>query len=323
MKAISLQVSESEAGERIDKFLSEKMPEYSRNYFLGILKEGKVLVNNKLMKPSYRLLSGDTIDAQLDVRRPDADPTAEDIPLDIIYEDTDIIVLNKQAGIVVHPGTENSSGTLVNALIHYYPMITEVVYDSGSPVSRARPGLVHRLDKDTSGVMVVAKNKKAMAYLSEQIHHRQIGKTYLALCWGTPKNSSGTIRSFLGRDPNHRMKMKGVDKDKGKEAISSYEVIKTLSNKQGQVFSLIRIKLETGRTHQIRVQMSEMGCPVLGDSLYGNKASLLAATDLGIKRQLLHAEKLEIKLPNSSKLATFEAAVPNDFATATSKLSPL
>lgn len=323
MKAISLQISEAEAGDRVDKFLAVRIPEYSRSYFVGLTKEGKILVNGKIAKPSYRLLSGDTIEAELTELQMPSDPEAESIPIDILYEDANVIVLNKQAGLVVHPGTENASGTLVNALIHYFPNITEAVYDSESIVSKSRPGLVHRLDKDTSGVIIVAKTKQGMEFLSEQIHDRKATKTYLALCYGRLKHDSGKLHNYLGRDPKHRMRIAEIGKGKGKEAISDYQVEKIYKDKSGNYYSLVRVNLETGRTHQIRVQMSIIGNPVIGDTLYGTSQSKKASLALQVKRQLLHASTLSICLPGDTAARTFEAPLPPDFDNILKKIASI
>ena len=299
-------------GDRIDKFLGYKFPKYSRNYFSELIKDGNVKLNNKSIKPSYFIKAGDKIEVEFIESKMTEGAKGEDINLDIIYEDSDVLVINKQPGIVVHPAAGHSGGTLVNAIINYFPAITDVVYDKESEISKLRPGLVHRLDKDTSGVIIVAKNARSMHSLSRQIQNHHAKKTYYAICYGWPKNESGQIVSHLGRHPKNRKKIANIGQNKGKEAISNYKLIKHFESSQGN-YSLIEFDIKTGRTHQIRVQAADMGNPVLGDDYYGNKLSETLSNKLEIKRQLLHAKTLVIKLPGNNKETSFEAPLPEDF----------
>lgn len=305
-------ISSDEVGERIDKVLSQRFPQYSRNYFLNLIKENNVSISKKNIKPSHLLKTGDNIKIHFPEKKIVGETKGENIDLNVIYEDENVLVINKQPGIVVHPAAGHTEGTLVNAIINYFPPIKNVVYDKTNIVSRTRPGLVHRLDKDTSGVIIVAKNSKTMTFLSNQIQSHRAKKTYLAICFGWPRNDSGLMVSYLGRHPKNRKKIADIGKEHGKEAISKYNLIKNYESPFGK-FSLIEFDIKTGRTHQIRVQASDMGNPVLGDDFYGNKLSEILSLKLGIKRQLLHAQKLEITLPGNKKSTRFEAPLPDDF----------
>lgn len=315
-------VEQFEIGERIDKFLSAKFPTYSREYFLDLIKKEKVLLNKKSVKPSYLLKDKDIIEFDFIEQEKTGEPQPEKIDLNIIYEDDNVIVLNKQSGIVVHPACGNTGGTLVNALIEYFPKIKEAVYDENNLVSLQRPGLVHRLDKDTSGAIIIAKNKRAMHSLSRQIQNRNAQKTYLAVCLGWPKEDSGHLESHLGRHPKNRKKIANIGEGKGKEAISDYKVKKYFDTAAGK-FSLIEFDIKTGRTHQIRVQASDMGNPVLGDNFYGNTISETLSHKLKIKRQLLHANQLKITLPGDNNKTTFVAPLPEDIRAILDKLTPV
>jgi 23S rRNA pseudouridine1911/1915/1917 synthase len=304
-------INSAEMGERIDKILSLRFPEYSRNYFLSLIKNSKVLVNNKSIKPSYLGKVGDNIEIEFIEKRIE-ETKGEKIDLNIIFENDDVLVINKQPGIVVHPAAGHSGGTLVNAIINHFPAIKDVVYDKNNEISKMRPGLVHRLDKDTSGVIIVAKNAKSLHSLSRQIQNHSAKKTYNAICFGWPKKNCGALVNYLGRHPKNRKKIAEIGKIKGKEAISNYSLIKNFESPLGK-FSLIEFVIETGRTHQIRVQAANMGNPVLGDDFYGNKSSEMLSHKMNIKRQLLHAKTLEIKLPGDNKAIIFEAPLPEDF----------
>jgi len=326
-------VKENEAGERLDIFLAMAFSEYSRSYFSKLIKEELVKVNNSSVKASYLITCGDKIEINF-VEEKSSDVLPEKIKLNIIYENDDVIVLNKQSGIVVHPAAGNKTGTLVNALLYHFPKIKEAVYQKENEISRQRPGLVHRLDKDTSGVMIVAKNSRAMHSLSRQIQsvstpvspmasqggrpsldgNRTIKKIYWALCCGWPKEDSGKLVSYLGRHPKNRKLIADIGEKKGKEAVSYYKVLHYFKDEHNNKISLIEFNIKTGRTHQIRVQISNLGCPVLGDNSYTNKSCLELSERLQIKRQLLHAKLLEITLPGDSKPSTFEAQLPEDFS---------
>jgi len=298
---------------RIDLLLSQKYPDYSRSYFANLIKTGHVHVNKKLIKPSYLIQPDDEITIEFLEKKGIFSLLPEKISLDIVYEDIDVIVVNKQPGLVVHPAAGNEEGTLVNALINYFPKIREAVYQKGNPVSESRPGLVHRLDKDTSGLIIVAKNARAMHSLSRQIQNRTITKIYLALCAGWPRKETGTIVSYLGRDPKDRRKIAEVGMEKGREAISDFKVLKCMTNHQGDKVSLLEFNIHTGRTHQIRVHAKSLGHPVLGDPFYFNAESSRLTKKYSIKRQLLHAFQLTVTLPGEERPSTFEAPLPDDF----------
>lgn len=315
-------IDSNEMGERVDKIISLRFPEYPRNYFLSLIREGKVSVNKKSIKPSYLLKVGDSVEIEFMKKKEIGEAKGEKIDLNIIYEDDDVLVINKQPGIVVHPAAGHAGGTLVNAIINHCPTIKDVVYDKTNAISLARPGLVHRLDKDTSGVIIVAKNDRSMRSLSKQIQNRDVKKTYYAICFGWPKNDSGHLVSYLGRHPKNRKHISNIGEGHGKEAISDYALVKQFETPYGK-FSLIEFDIKTGRTHQIRVQASDMGNPVLGDDFYGNKPSNDLSIKLGIKRQLLHAIKLEIALPGDPKQTIFEAPLPKDFEIVLNKFSIL
>ena len=314
-----IKILEKEAGERLDVFLAITFPEYSRSYFSKLIKEGDITIDNKKSKSSYKINMGDEIIINF-IESPQTDLLPEEIKLDIIYEDENVIVVNKQAGIVVHPAAGNFSGTLVNALLHHFPKISEAVYDKNSEVSRIRPGLVHRLDKDTSGALIVAKNPRAMHSLSRQIQNRTVKKTYIALCYNWPKKASGELVSHLGRHPKNRKLIAHIGPTKGKEAISNYEALNYYEDDDHNKYCLIKFDIKTGRTHQIRVQTADMGSPVMGDKAYGNKKTLELSEKLGIKRQLLHAKTLSITLPGNTRPSIFDAPLPQDIKETLSRL---
>lgn len=306
-------------GARLDRFLAGKIAELSRTRLKNLILEGEVEVSGRTVRdPEYRVNAGDEIALRLPEAEP-AKPAAEKIPLDIVYEDKDVIVIDKPAGLVVHPAAGNRSGTLVNALIAH----------CGASLSgiggEKRPGIVHRLDKDTSGLLVVAKNDKAHRSLSEQFadHGRtgDLSRSYIAFAWGVPKPERGTIDAPIARDPRSRVKM-AVRKG-GKEAVTHYEVLRKYSGSDDKpVASMIACELETGRTHQIRVHLARAGHPLLGDAVYGagfqSKAALLPqkARDAlkALDRQALHAYRLAFSHPATGKLLSFESKLPKELA---------
>ncbi len=321
MVKTSYKITPDNGGERLDVFLSDQFDQFSRSYIQKSIDQGRIVVNHVPAKPGYRLRAGDQVKIDLHGVRYGAEPKGEDIPLNIIFEDDDVLVINKQPGLVVHPGSGNTGGTLVNALINYFPAIKEAVYDKNSPTSKIRPGLVHRLDKDTSGVLIVAKNTRAMHSLAKQIQNRTIRKSYLALCYGWPKSESGHLVNFLGRHPKDRKKMADIGPARGREAVSDYRVINYYQVEAKTKVSLIDFNILTGRTHQIRLQASLMHTPVLGDKLYGTKESLRLSLALGIERQLLHSHELELSLPGDKKPTKFTAPLPEDFENILSAIS--
>ena len=314
-------VTEDEAGERIDRYLSLKLQELSRSRLKALIKTGQLRLNGKeMIAPNYRIKPGD----QISINMPapvDPVPKPENIPLDVVFEDDHLIVVNKPSGLVVHPAAGNWHGTLVNALIAH----------CGASLSGIggvrRPGIVHRLDKDTTGLMVVAKTDQAHKSLSEQFaaHGRdgRLERAYLAIVWGRPRHPRGVISASLGRAPGNRTKM-AVVKEGGRDAVTHYQLLQEFSDAEGDgtIASLLRCVLETGRTHQIRVHMAHIGCPVLGDAVYGagfkssvsrlSQPAQTALTALG--RQALHAELLGFEHPEHGRAEKFTIDPPDDFS---------
>lgn len=287
-------VKDDEAGKRIDSYLSNKDDEISRVAVQRLIKNDKILVNGKSTKASYKVQKNDSIKVE-EEKPKEISLKPQDIPVEIIYEDKDIIVVNKPKGMVVHPANGNPDGTLVNSLM-------SICKDSLSGIGgEIRPGIVHRLDKDTSGVIVVAKNDKAHINLSEQIKNHKVEKTYIALVKGVVKANEATIDMPIGRSTKDRKKM-AVTKT-GKNAITHFKVIKRFHN-----YTLIEVKIETGRTHQIRVHLSQIGYPIVGDTTYSN-----GKNEWGIKGQCLHAKSLKFKHPITGKEMFLEAKMPEYF----------
>ena len=291
-------VPDEETGERIDSFLSGKT-DFTRTRIQQLIKDRNITVNGKPTKSSYKIEENDEIAIEV----PEAETTEinpENIKIDIVYEDSDVAVINKQAGLVVHPAHGHYSGTLVNALLYH-------IKDLSGINGEIRPGIVHRLDKDTSGLIVIAKNDKVHAALTEMFQEKKIRKTYLAILKGKLNKSEGKIVTQIGRDKNDRKKMTVIDDvAKGKNAITNYRVIS-----QNNLFTLVKVNIETGRTHQIRVHMRHLGYPILGDSVYGRKDNE--------KRQMLHAYKLEFIHPVTGRQMEFIGEIPEDFQKALKK----
>jgi len=279
---------------RLDMWLAGVVPEHSRSRWQSLIKDGRVTVNGAPCKANQKIHTGDRAEWSLPEPTPAA-PQAENIALDVLYEDRHMIVINKPAGLVVHPAVGNETGTLVNALLHHCTDLTGI----GGEI---RPGIVHRLDKDTSGVMVVAKNELTMAELSRQFKERETEKEYLTIVWGVPYGKRGTVETTIGRHPIHRKKM-AANVRNGRDAVSHFEVIEPLGGA-----SLVRVKIETGRTHQIRVHMAHIKHPVIGDTVYGRGRASAVKAD----RQMLHAAQLSLNHPKTGKRLTFEAPLPAD-----------
>jgi 23S rRNA pseudouridine1911/1915/1917 synthase len=295
---LTLAVPEGVAG-RLDAWLASQVAELSRARIQALMKAGRVTCDGVAVKADSKPKPGQVI--EISVPAPvSATPLPEDIPLKIVYEDGDCLVINKPAGLVVHPAPGHATGTLVNALLFH-------CHDLGGVGGVERPGIVHRLDKDTSGLMVVAKNDAAMAGFVRLFQTGGIAKEYLALVHGVPPKLSGTVRSMIGRHPVHRQKMSVVSRN-GKMAVTHYAVEKRLGD-----ITLVRCRIETGRTHQIRVHMMSLGCPVAGDALYGRPASDKRMTPVPL-RQMLHAERLTFAHPVTGAPLVFEAPLPADFA---------
>ena len=290
------------SGNRIDKALSMMDSNLSRMTVQRLINDGKILVNNKSVKVSYKTKVGDEI--TIEEEEPQKiDIVAQDIPIDVLYEDKDIIVVNKPKGMVVHPANGNPDGTVVNAIMN-------LCGDSLSGIGgKIRPGIIHRLDKDTSGVLIVAKNDNAHVNISNQIKNRETKKYYIALVRGVIKENEATINMPIGRSKKDRKKM-AVTKD-GKEAITHFRVIKRYDN-----YTLLEIKIDTGRTHQIRVHLAEIGHPVVGDYIYSN-----GKNPFGVEGQMLHAKQIEFKHPSTGKQMKIEAPVPDYFNEIIEKLN--
>jgi 23S rRNA pseudouridine1911/1915/1917 synthase len=280
---------------RLDKFLAENLEKYSRSYIQKLISEGGVNVDGF---PIYKKSELVKPDAEVEITIPPAKETSlvgEDIPLDILFENDDLIVINKPAGMVVHPALGHESGTLVQAVLGYAPEIEGVG-------GIKRPGLVHRLDQNTSGVILLAKNDQAHQFLQNQFRTRSVDKQYLVLVDGRPPTPQGRVEVAIGRDPKHRQRMAPVLERDGKEAISEYFTQEVFPE-----HTLIKVSIFTGRTHQIRVHMTFLGCPVVGDTIYGRKNP-----SIKIQRQFLHASRLSILIPGEETKRTFEAPLASE-----------
>ena len=303
MERYTLIAEKEDTGKRIDVFVSDNMDSLSRSMVQKLIESGDILVNEKKQKSNYKLRSGDIISANI----PDpenVDIVAEDIPLEVIYEDEDIIVVNKPKDMVVHPAAGHFSGTLVNALMFHCG-------DSLSGINgELRPGIVHRIDKDTSGILVSAKNDNAHRELALQLADHSITRIYYAICFGNIKEDEGTIDKPLGRNPKDRKKMAITDKD-GRRAVTHYKVLERFGK-----FTLMQAQLETGRTHQIRVHMASIGHPLLGDKVYGSEKQPFGVND----GQVLHAGVLGFIHPTKKEYMEFRSPLPEGFEKLIEKL---
>lgn len=293
MKKYEINV-DSETNERLDSYVAKQIEKTSRTYVHKLIKTGLVLVNNKEVKPRYMVKSGDLIKVSFPEPKI-IDLKPENIPLNIVYEDSDILVVNKPKGMVVHPAPGNESGTLVNALLYQIDNLSSENSDS-------RPGIVHRLDKDTSGLLVIAKSDMAYRSLLEQFKKRTVKRRYIALAHGNFNIEKATINAPIGRSPMDRKRMEVIDEN-SKEAITHYKVLQEFDE-----YALIETTLETGRTHQIRVHMSYIKHPIVGDQKYSRRKN-----EFKIKTQLLHANNLGFVHPISGEYIEFEAEVPKEF----------
>lgn len=292
-KKIEFIVGEDD-GYRLDYYLSLEMNELSRSYAQKLIKDKVVTVNGSYKKQSYLVNEGDIIELLL----PEIEELKlekENIPLDIVFEDNDIVVINKPQGLVVHPAPGNYSGTLVNALLYHIDNLSSI---NGI----IRPGIIHRIDKDTSGLLIIAKNDFSHKILSNDLKKHEISREYIALCHGRLSQNNGTINAPIGRDPRNRKKM-AVTEINSKNAITHFTVLKNFDN-----YSLLKLKLETGRTHQIRVHLSHINHPIVGDPVYSK-----ALNEFGINKQMLHAFKIKFNHPRSKKMMTFYAPLPDEF----------
>lgn len=290
----TLVVDEINKGKRLDSYISDNMDKISRSFAQKLIENQKVTINGKTVKASYKVCIGDNVEVDV----PEAQDTklkAQDIPVEVVYEDKDIIVVNKPKGMVVHPANGNPDGTLVNAIL---AMCKDSLSGIGGEI---RPGIVHRLDKDTSGLLIIAKNDEAHVKMSKQIQDRLVTKKYIALVKGVVKDDEATIDMPIARSKVDRKKM-AVDKD-GKQAVTHFKVIKRYKR-----YTLLEIKIDTGRTHQIRVHMAKIGYPVVGDMVYSN-----GRNEFGVEGQMLHAKSLEFLHPITGKKMHLEAQLPEYF----------
>ena len=288
---------EQEGSQRLDKFLVSQMPEYSRSRLQSFIKAGCVDVDGITITKSGHVVEREM---EIEVRIPPPQPSTlipEEIPLEIVFENNDLIVVNKPAGMVVHPAAGHQSGTLVHAALAHAGDIEGVG-------GVQRPGIVHRLDKDTSGIILLAKNDTAHQWLQEEFRSRRVEKTYLALVDGAPPTARGRVEAAIGRDPVDRKRMAVVPPGKGRSAVSEYSTLAKYDH-----HTLLEVHPVTGRTHQIRLHMAFLGCPIVGDRIYGRRHPSL---DLG--RQFLHAARLKIRLPGKSDFVEFEAPLPDDLS---------
>lgn len=290
-------VNQPEEGIRLDKYLSGQLSDYSRSYIQKLIDEGFIIVNGQNPKSNYKLREGDSITVSLP--EPVAlDIPAQDIPLNILYEDEDILIINKPKGMVVHPAAGHRTDTLVNAVMFY-------CRDKLSTINGVlRPGIVHRIDRDTSGVLVVCKNDQAHRNIAEQLKVHSITRKYRAIVHGIIKEEEGTIHTLIGRHPQDRKKM-SVHPGRGKDAVTHYKVLEQLKG-----YTYIECTLETGRTHQIRVHMASIGHPILGDMIYGPKKCPIK----GLEGQTLHAMVLGFIHPTTGKYIEFQAELPEYFS---------
>jgi len=311
LKEIEIIVPNVEKRERIDKFLTNQIENSSRSKIEKLIESGLVLVNGQTVKPSHRISPGEKIVVKIP-KEPRPELTAELIPLDIVYEDDYLLVVNKPAGMVTHPGHGNYTGTLVNALLYHCSKLSKVNVSGGE----VRPGIVHRLDKDTSGLLVVAKDDETHRHLAKQFFHKTVDREYWAIVWGHFNSTRGVIETELGRSKSDRTKFTVVKG--GKLAITEYEVLEKFD-----FLSLVKLKLKTGRTHQIRVHLAYIGHPVFGDPTYGGRRIAWGGIDRKKKlfvdellkimqRQALHAKTLGFIHPERNEFMKFDSELPED-----------
>ena len=302
-----IELNSEEEGERIDKYLSETLTDYSRSYLKNLIDEGRVQVAGKIVKGSFKVYNGAAITVNLPPVK-DVKILPEDIPLDILYEDEDVILVNKPKGMVVHPAAGHYTGTLVNALMFH-------CRDNLSGINgELRPGIVHRIDMDTTGVVIACKNDLAHRFIAEQLKEHSIKRKYQAIVYGTFKENEGRIEGAIGRSKTDRKKMAIVPN--GKPAVTHYKVLKNFSSPNGNNYAHIECELETGRTHQIRVHMTSIGHPLLGDNVYG-----VAKNPFKLDGQTLHAEMLGFIHPRTKEYMEFHAPLPDYFTKLLTKLN--
>lgn len=281
--------------QRLDKYLAAKLPEFSRSRLQNLIQEGRVLVNDKPARKSGQMLEGS---ASIEVRVPPTEPSEivpEGIPLDIVFENDDLLVINKPAGMVVHPAAGHATGTLVHAALGHAPEMEGIGGEQ-------RPGVVHRLDKNTSGLILLAKNDVTHRFLQDQFRLRRVNKIYLALVDGQPPTPNGRVEAAIGRDLKQRKRMAVVPDEKGREAVSEYQTLEKFN-----AHTLLEVHPITGRTHQIRLHLAFLGCPVTGDTVYGRRRATIP-----LQRHFLHAARIEIRLPGEDTPRRFEAPLPQE-----------
>ena len=301
-----------QVGQRIDKYIALNLREFSRSKIIQLIKSSNITVNNNIVDPDYKISLGDHISVNIQLAN-ETPIIGENIKLNIFYEDKDLIVINKPAGIVMHPGAGNKTGTIVNALINHCGDELKFVGDA------QRPGIVHRIDKDTSGLVVIAKNDFTHKHLSDQFAAHSIERVYIAVCWNKISPANGKIKSLLSRSNRNRTKMMS-SVSRGKIAITHYKTLENLKNKKNQIVAtVLECRLETGRTHQIRVHLTEKGNPLIGDRTYGRSPqsklkSLSESTVQSIKMlpgQALHAKSLGFLHPKKEKMLHFQSVMPD------------
>ena len=300
METLTIIIPERMTGDRLDVALSEMLPDYSRSKITAWIKSGDALINNKAFKPKDKVNGSQVVMLSLN-KKQNNDWSAENIALNIVFEDEDIIIINKPFGLVTHPGAGNWNGTLANALLYYDPKLSKL----------DRAGIVHRLDKNTSGLMVIARNEKSQKYLVEQLQSHSVVREYSAIVYGH-MISGGSVNDPIGRDPKDRIKQ--AVSSNGKDATTHYRVIDRFKS-----HTHVKAILETGRTHQIRVHLSHIGYPLLGDPMYGGRvrfpkkaSEILKESLLGFKRQALHSKKLTLNHPSTGELMSWKAPLPDD-----------
>ena len=300
METLTIIIPERMTGDRLDVALSEMLPDYSRSKITAWIKSGDALINNKAFKPKDKVNGSQMVSLSLN-KKQNNDWSAENIALNIVFEDEDIIIINKPFGLVTHPGAGNWNGTLANALLYYDPQLSKL----------DRAGIVHRLDKNTSGLMVIARNEKSQKYLVEQLQSHSVVREYSAIVYGH-MISGGSVNDPIGRDPKDRIKQ--TVSSSGKDATTHYRVIDRFKS-----HTHVKAILETGRTHQIRVHLAHVGYPLLGDPMYGGRvrfpkkaSEILKESLLGFKRQALHSKKLTLNHPSTGELMSWKAPLPDD-----------
>jgi 23S rRNA pseudouridine1911/1915/1917 synthase len=292
---VNLRAEGQDSGKRLDALLHERLPEFSRSRLQSWIKDGRVLVNDVSVRASYLIRGAESISVS-PAELPPLKAQAEELPLKILYQDDDVVAVDKPAGMVVHAGAGHGSGTLVNALLHHFGSLSSVNGD-------LRPGIVHRLDRDTSGVLVVARTDRAHQSLAAQFHDRKVEKVYLALVHGHLKTKTGRITAPIARDPHRRTRMT-TKLASGRSALTEYEVLEEFKSA-----SYLRVRIGTGRTHQIRVHLSSLGHPIVGDRLYG-----APPPQPGLSRFFLHAHYLAFHSPSTGQLIAVESPLPSELA---------